>query len=346
MELKLYPYTLELKHPFGVSSNTRTTTPSVYVGLSYNGLTGYGEACLPAYLGETVDTTVRFLQLAADLLRPIPATADVHTVLKAIDALGPGCEAAKAAVDIALHDLKGKMDGLPFYSQTGLGKSPPRATSLTIGIDSEALIAKKITEAADFQILKIKIGTADDKALVNTVRKYTSKPLYVDANQGWNDRYEALDMAHWLKEQNVLLIEQPFPVRRAEESAWLSARSPLPVIADESVKRLHDLDSAASQFSGVNIKLMKCTGLYEAMNMIGLARRKSMKVMLGCMAESSCATSAMAQLMSLADFIDLDAPNLISNDPFVGVTYQAGTVVLSDLPGIGVRPVTDHFSGK
>ncbi|MGZ3884065.1 MAG: enolase C-terminal domain-like protein, partial [Bacteroidia bacterium] len=214
-----------------------------------------------------------------------------------------------------------------------------RSTSCTIGIGSEAETIQKLKEAEAFSFLKIKAGTADDKALIQNIRKHTDKPLYVDVNQGWRDKHKALELLYFFKEQNVVFVEQPLPVHLHEDMAWLTAGSPLPTIADESVKRLADLNQISDCFSGINIKLMKCTGTYEALKMIRYAKQKQLKVMIGCMAESSCATTAMAQLMQSGDYVDLDAPTLLKNDPFKGVTYENGKVVLNDSPGFGMEPL-------
>lgn len=346
MKLSVRPYLLEFKHPFGVSSNTRTGTPTVFVRLEEQGLNGYGEACLPGYLGETTEATLAFLEKAMPFLEHQGIPKSFEDFFSKLDALLPGHYAAKAAIDIALHDLVGKREGKRIGQLYGITDFHARDTSMTIGIDREEMIAQKIREAVEFPILKIKAGTADDKALIAMVRKHSDKPLYVDANQGWRDKEKALALVEWMAGEGVVLIEQPMPVTLRDESAWLTARSPLPVIADESVKRLSDLKETAGVFSGVNIKLMKCTGLHEAVKMIRYCHEHQLKVLLGCMAESSCATSAMAQLMALADFVDLDAPNLIRNDPFHGLSYRDGSIVLSERPGTGAEPVSGLFSGK
>lgn len=336
MKLNFCPYELEFKHPFGVSSNIRTHTPTVFVRIEHEEFFGYGEACLPKYLGETTADTIAFLMKAKKLIDSLASPFPGREILDRVDALSERNNAGKAAIDIALMDLIGKLSKQPYYGLMGFGKSKPTLTSSTIGLDDDEKIAQKIAEAADFKILKIKAGTADDKALVKRVREYTDKPLYVDANQGWTDKYFVTDMLFWLHQQNVLLAEQPMPVHMLDETADVTAISPIPVIADESVKRLGDIEKIKGAFSGINIKLMKSTGLSEAKAMIDSAKANNLKVMLGCMAESSCATSAMAQLMKFGDFIDLDAPNLIVNDPFTGVKFTNGKVELNDEYGIGV----------
>jgi L-Ala-D/L-Glu epimerase len=344
MKLSIKPYSLDFRHPFGVSSNTRHNTISVFVRLEVAGHTGYGEACIPEYLGESVTDTIVFLETAATLLSPVETGFDAVKLIKEIDGLSEKNNAAKAALDIALHDLYGKIAGKPFYELAGMGKSEPMSTSFTIGIDKESKLEQKIIEATDFSILKIKAGTADDTRLIRQIRKFTTKPLYVDVNQGWRDRHHVINMIGWMKEEGVILIEQPMPSKMNADMPWVKERSALPIIADESVKRLSDLELLKDSFTGINIKLMKCTGLSEALHMISRARELNMKILLGCMAESTCATAAMAQLMKLADYIDLDAPNLYKNDPFEGLTYRHGKVMLNDWPGIGVRMRTDLFS--
>lgn len=342
MDLHYKPFLLQFKHPFGVSSNTRKETPSVFLELKEKGFIGYGEACLPLYLGETVDETIVFFEKVRSLLETISREADVSNILERVDALSFGNNAAKAAIDIALHDLLAKTKGISYREMMGFEKAVPMASSFTIGIDKEKILEQKIKEAADFTVLKVKAGTTDDKKLIRLIRKYTDKPLYVDVNQGWTNKEEVLEMIFWMKEQNVILLEQPMPAAMKEEMRWVTERSPITTIADESVKRLSDLENLNGAFHGINIKLMKCTGLAEALKMIDYCKKKNLKILLGCMAESSCATTAMAQLMHFADYIDLDAPQLYTNDPFNGVLYKNGMVYLNDLPGIGVD-LKDHL---
>jgi L-alanine-DL-glutamate epimerase-like enolase superfamily enzyme len=334
MQLRFYPYTLELAHAFTIATSSRTTTPAMMVELEHDGIIGYGEAAMPPYLGESQESATRFLNLfdAAAILDPFI----LEEILPKIDALAPGNTAAKAALDIALHDWIGRQLGAPWHRLWGLDPAKSPVTSFTIGIDTPDMVRRKTQEAAPYRILKVKLGRDTDKELIETIRSVTDKPITVDANQGWTDREEALRMSEWLAAQGVVFIEQPMPKEQVDDTAWLRERSPLPLIADESVQRLTDVAKAQGVFDGINIKLMKCTGLREAHKMITLARALGLKVMLGCMTETSCAISAAAQLSPLVDWADLDGAVLIKNDLFDGATIVDGKVLLTDRPGIGV----------
>lgn len=346
MDLAFTPYQLLFKHPFGVSSNTRKETTSIFVRLQAESLCGHGEACLPPYLGETPEETLIFFKKAADFLKVYEPLLPAKFFLDAIDQLSIGCYAAKAALDIAIHDLYAKLAGKSYGLMMGIDPPIEVASSITIGIDSEEKLALKITEAEAFKILKIKAGTKDDKKLITIIRQYTDKPLYVDVNQGWTDKHAVLDNLQWMSEQNVLLVEQPMPLHMVDEMRWVTEQSPIPTIADESVKRLKDLETLNGTFTGVNIKLMKSTGLREALKMIRYCKKNNILVMLGCMAESSCATTAMAHLAGLADFVDLDAPLLYTNDPFEGLQYKDGRLVLPTENGIGLRLMNELWQPR
>jgi L-alanine-DL-glutamate epimerase-like enolase superfamily enzyme len=197
----------------------------------------------------------------------------------------------------------------------------------------------KIEEVSPFKVVKVKMGLDHDKEIVNALREYSDVPICVDANQGWNDREQALEMCHWLAERNCLFVEQPMMKDRIDDTAWLRERSPLPIIADEFLQRLPDVRRAAEAYDGINIKLMKSTGLHEAYQMAVLARALGMKVMLGCMTETSCAVTAAAQLAPMVDWADLDGNLLIANDLFDGIKIVDGKVTIPDRPGIGVVPL-------
>lgn len=337
MKLRFFPYTLELRHTFTIATASRTTTPAMLVEIEHDGVIGYGEAAMPPYLGESQASAATFLN-RVDLGR-IADPFQLEEILPAIDALAPGNTAAKAAVDIALHDWVGKKLGAPWYRIWGLDPAKTPVTSFTIGIDTPEMVRQKTREAAPYKIIKVKLGRdpANDRDLIEAIRDVTDRPIIVDANQGWPDRDDALRMIEWLAPRGVIFIEQPMPKENPGDTAWLRERSPLPLIADESVQRLADVRRAVGVFDGINIKLMKCTGLREAHKMITLARALDLKVMLGCMTETSCAVSAAAQLSPLVDWADLDGAVLIKNDPFDGAAIVDGKITLPDRPGIGVK---------
>lgn len=335
LRLSFEPYELQLRHVFTVSSYSRKTTPGVQVRIDYEGYTGYGEASMPPYLGQSVESVTAFLGKVN--LEQFRDPFQMETILEYVDSLSPGDGAAKAAIDIALHDLVGKLMGQPWWRIWGLDASKAPSTTFTIGIDTPDMVRKKTLECADrFNILKVKVGLDNDKEMIRTIREVTDLPLAVDANQGWKDREKALDEIYWLKENGVVMVEQPMAVSRPDDNAWITERSPLPIFADEAIQRLADVPSVKGIYHGINIKLMKCTGMREAWKMVNYARAEGMKVMIGCMTETSCAVSAAAQLSPAVDFADLDGNLLITNDPFRGMEVVDGKITLSDLPGIGL----------
>jgi L-alanine-DL-glutamate epimerase-like enolase superfamily enzyme len=338
MKLRSNPYTLELRHAFGIASNTRTSTPATLVEVERDGIVGYGEAAMPPYLGESQQTAAAFHAKAAPLLAACADPFQLEEILPAIDALAPGNAAAKAALDIALHDWVGKKLSAPWFRIWGLDPKNAPVTSFTIGIDSADVVRQKTREASIYKIIKVKLGRSDesDREMIETIRSVTDTPITVDANQGWKNRDGALRMIEWLAGRGVVFIEQPMPKEQLDDTAWLRGRSPLPLIADENCQRLTDVSKLAGAFHGINIKLMKCTGLREAHKMILLARALGLKTMLGCMTETSCAISAAAQLSPLVDWADLDGAVLIKNDCFDGATIVDGKITLPDRPGIGV----------
>lgn len=338
MKLSFRPYNLQLKHVFTVASFSRTTTPDIQVEVTYEGITGYGEASMPPYLGESIESVMAFLQKVN--LSQFPDPFQLEDILMYVDSIAPGNTAAKASVDIALHDLVGKLLGAPWYKIWGLDKSKTPSTTFTIGIDTEEIVKEKTREVAgQFNILKVKLGRDNDKEMIRAIRSVTSLPIAIDANQGWKDKQHAIDMIHWLHEQGCVMIEQPMPKEQLDDIAWVTQQSPLPVFADESLQRLKDVERMKGAFTGINIKLMKCTGMREAWKMLNMGRSLGMKVMIGCMTETSCAVSAAAQLSPAVDFADLDGNLLISNDLFRGMEVVKGKITLNDLPGIGITKI-------
>ena len=345
MKLSWTPYDLELNHTFTISGFSRKTTPVVLTRIEYDGLEGYGEASLPPYLGETQASVIEFLKKVD--LSSFSDPAHLEEIMAYVDGIAINNTAAKAAVDIALHDLAGKMIGAPWHRMYGLDKTNVPDTTFTIGIDSDEVVREKTREALGrFNILKVKVGGPDDKRMIEAIRSVTNLPLAVDANQGWKDRRQALDMIFWLKEKGIVMVEQPMPKTELDHIAWLTGESPLPIFADESVQRLTDVERLKGVFSGINIKLMKCTGMHEAWKMRNLAQALGMKVMMGCMTETSCGISAAAQLYAGMDFADLDGALLIGNDCFEGAKLENGKIIASDLPGIGVKPIKEIAFGR
>jgi len=336
MQLSFFPYELQLQHTFTVASYSRKTTPDVQVEIRYEGFTGYGEASMPPYLGHTVESVCAFLKKVD--LSQFADPFMTEDILSYVDGISEGDEPAKAAVDIALHDLQGKLLGQPLWRLWGLNPDKTPCTTYTIGIDTPDVVRQKTLEAADrFRILKVKVGLDNDKQMIETIRSVTSVPLAVDANQGWKDRQQALDEIFWLKEQGIVMVEQPMSVDSLDDIAWITERSPLPIFADESIHRLRDIPRIKGAFTGINVKLMKCTGLAEARKMMSYARAEGLKVMLGCMTETSCACTAAAQISPGVDFADIDGNLLIANDRFRGVTVADGRLILPDGPGLGLE---------
>ncbi|MEG1539239.1 MAG: dipeptide epimerase [Muribaculaceae bacterium] len=337
LKLSFKPYELKLRHAFNLAKSSRTTTPDVLVKIEYDGIIGYGEASMPPYLGESIESVCKFLSSVN--ISQFTDPFRLEEILEYIDAIAPNNRAAKASIDIALHDLLGKIMQQPWYKIWGLSPEKAPDTSFTIGIDTADIVRQKVDEAGAYNVLKVKMGLDNDKELVNIIRSKTDRPICVDANQGWNDKNKALEMINWLSERNCLFVEQPMPKEMIDDTAWLRERSTLPIIADEFLQRLPDVKRAAGAYDGINIKLMKSTGMHEAYKMAIQARAMGMKIMVGCMTETSCAVSAAAQLSPMVDWADLDGNLLIANDCFDGMKIVKGKITLTNRPGIGVAPI-------
>ncbi|WP_432707941.1 dipeptide epimerase [Pedobacter sp.] len=343
MEVSYISYNLELKHPFAIAKFSRTSTPLLILKLRYENVDGYGEASMVPYMGESYDGAVAFLNKVD--WRRMAYPFDFQEILAYLDSLAPGHPAIKAAIDIALNDINGKILQKPCYEIYGADPGNMPVTSYTIGIDSAEVIKEKVADATDFKVLKIKLGRDNDRELINTIRSLTDLPLYVDANQGWADRKKAIETIYWLHDQGVVLIEQPMDKNDLDGNAWLTGRSPIPILADEAVQRLADMDQLRGAYHGINIKLMKSAGMYEAHQMILKARKFGMKVLIGCMSETSCATLAATALAPLCDWADLDGPWLTKNNPFDYPELKDGRIVLKNLPGLGLEGIKVDWPG-
>ncbi|AMR30914.1 dipeptide epimerase [Mucilaginibacter sp. PAMC 26640] len=335
MKLTYQPFDLQLKHTFTIAKFSRTSTPVMLVQIAHEGLTGYGEASMVPYMGESFETAATFLSRvdAGQFQYPLNFPA----IISYLDSIAQGQPAIKAAIDIALHDLDGKLQGKPCWELLGTDPAKMPLTSYTIGIDTEEVIIQKLKDAAEFKIIKVKLGRDNDRELIQTIRSVTSVPLFVDANQGWTDREKSLDLIYWLKEQGVVLIEQPMLKTDIDGNAWLTEHSPIPLIGDEAVQRLPDVAKAKGVYHGINIKLMKSAGMYEAKQMIDKARELGLTVMIGCMSETSCATLAAAALAPQCDWADLDGPFLTVNNPYQLPAFEDGKWILNNAAGLGLE---------
>ena len=328
------PFTLDLKYVFRISRGSRSATPLLLTAIDFDGVTGYGEASMPPLYGESQESAINFIKKVD--LSGFNDPFDIDGMMNYVDSVDSGNTAAKASIDIALHDIAGKIANKPVFKLLGLSGADSIATSKTIGIDKPDIIIERALEAKDFQFLKIKMGSINDREVMEAIKSVTDVPLYIDANQGWKEKSLALENIHWLKEHGVVFVEQPMPVDMLDEMAWLKDKSPLPIVGDESIQRLTDVEQADSFFHGINIKLVKSTGLNEGLKMAKLAKDKGLKVMLGCMSETSCLISAAFQLTSLADWIDLDGNLGVTNNPYQGIETINGKLINNDVPGIGL----------
>ena len=326
---------LNLRHTWTTTMSSSDYRDTLELRFSREGTTGVGAgAPIVRYQENAADG-----KQALEAVRPLARSADpwrLESFLGDAFAHLAGQYAARAALDIALHDWTGKRLGIPVYRLLGLDPADAPLTTFSIGIDTPETTRQKVREAAEFPVLKIKVGLDSDEATIDAVRSVTGKPLRVDANEGWKDKETAIRRLEWLATKGVELVEQPMPAPLLEEAAWLKARSPLPLFADESCLRASDIPGIAAAYHGVNVKVDKAGGLREALRMIHVARACGLKILLGCMVSSSVSTTAAAQLSPLVDFADLDGHLLVSDDPWQGVLVREGRLVLPDRPGLGL----------
>jgi L-alanine-DL-glutamate epimerase-like enolase superfamily enzyme len=328
---------LKLRHTWTTVMSSSDFRETVHVAFTRDGVTGRGEGAPIARYGEDA----RSAQAAIETLRPLLTSADPRRfapLLAAIFQRLEGQWAAKAAIDIALMDWATQKLGVPLYAYFGLDPGQAPVTTFSIGIDTPEMTRQKVREAEAFPVLKVKVGLDTDEQTIAAVRAVTRKPLRVDANEGWKDKHEAVRKINWLEQQGVEFVEQPMPAGMLEETRWVRSRVRLPIIADEASLHPEDVPRLADAYDGINIKLDKCGGIWEAFRMIQLARALRMKVMLGCMISSSVPITAAAHLSPLADYADLDGNLLIANDPYRGVEVRGGKLILPDRPGLGLLP--------
>jgi L-alanine-DL-glutamate epimerase-like enolase superfamily enzyme len=328
-------YDLKLKQAWGLSRGTWTTRRNAFVRIEKDGVAGIGEAAPIARYNETAESAAAFIEKA----RPVfeRDLGEYAVRFGEIEAVGAGEHAAKAALDMAILDWVGKRLNVPVWKLFGLAGAKAVTTTYSIGIDEVPVMQQKVRDAADFGVYKVKVGTADDRKIIEGIRAVTDKPLRTDANEGWKTKEEALEMIDWMAGQGVELVEQPLPAAQLEDYAWLKERVKIPIFGDESLIQPSDLPRIAPYFHGVNVKIMKCGGVQEAVRLAGMARALGLKLMIGCMIESSLGISAGAAIAQLFDYADLDGNLLISNDPFRGVRTIKDRIILGDKPGLGAE---------
>lgn len=337
MQMRTSALDLELRRPFRISRGTQYHARNLLVEIEAGDhLTGIGEAGPDSsgYYGETRATMQAALEVFRGVLGDDPLL--LEDITSSLDrSLYHGNAAAKSAVDMALYDLAGKILGIPVYRQLGLNPAETPVTSFTIAIDTPEEMARQAAAAAEYPILKIKVGTPQDVETVRAIRAVTTATLRVDANAAWSPK-EAIRTIEALAPYNIELVEQPVAADDLEGLRLVRQHSPVLIIADESCVTLTDVPKMAGCVDGINIKLAKCGGLHHALKMIHAARAHHLKVMLGCMVSSSLAVTAAAHLTPLVDFADLDGALLLANDPFQGVRFEQGRILLPETPGLGI----------
>lgn len=327
---------LNLRHTWTTTMSSSAYRDTVHVRMTSDGVTGVGEgAPIVRYHEDAVSG-----KQAIDALMPFLGAVnpwEFQRVMTEVSRNTEGQFAAKAALDIALLDWVGKKLNIPLYRMLGLDPAQAPVTTFSIGIDTPETTRQKVLEAELFPVLKIKVGLNTDEATLEAVRGATKKPLRVDANEGWKDKEEAVRKINWLETQGVEFVEQPMPADMIEETRWVRSRVHLPIIADEAAMNARVIPELVDAYDGINVKLDKCGGLQQALNMIYVAKSLGMKTMLGCMVSSSVSVTAAAHLSPLVDYADLDGNLLIANDPYRGVQVCQGKLKLPERPGLGLQ---------
>jgi len=342
LQLNIRYFELMFKNPFGIAHGTRNSTETIYVKASFMGIDGFGEAAVPPYLGYDVLELVRnFNDYFPAEMKGSDAIRTTMAKLAEVNSAIP--KPLKTAVDIAMYDLFARLTQQTVRNVFDIQDDEKVLCSYTLGISSVDDLIQKVNEASDFSLFKIKLGGENDKERVEAFLNTSGAKFCVDANQAWKSVSEGLDWMHWLKERNCLFVEQPLPVALEKEYESLFKNAPLPLILDESIQGMKDLEKLSAVCHGINVKLLKCGGIEPAQALVRQANRLGLKILVGCMSESTCGAMAAAQLGPWADWVDLDGPRLISNDPFKGAIYTNGSLHLSNVPGTGAELMDKNF---
>ena len=325
--------------------STSARRETIYARFRSEGVLGIGEGAPIARYHEVAAAAVRTLTAERPALEEL-APLSLEDASARTARLLPRQRAAQAAVDIARYDWQASRAHVPLYRMLGVDPEATPVTSYSIGIAAPAEVRSKVLEAAPYPVLKIKMGLGTDEAILDAVRGATSKPIRVDANEGWTDPETALRKIEWLSTQGVEFVEQPLPAGDVDAARWVHARSPLPIFADEAAIDADAVPGLVGAYDGVNIKLDKCGGITPALRMIRAARDAGLRTMLGCMVSSSVSVTAAAHLSPLVDYADLDGNLLIAHDPYHGVTVRGGRLVLPRGPGLGLVPAKARRPGR
>ncbi len=329
---------LNLRHTWTTTMSSSAYRDTVQFALTRDGITGHGEGAPIIRYKEYPETAKQ----AIDAILPQIEAGDPFHYRKMLagvrQSLGEHQHAAMAAVDLAVFDWIGKKLDVPLYKLLGIDPADAPITDFSIGIDTPEITRQKTREAADYPILKVKVGLKTDEETIAAVRSVTSKPIRVDANEGWTDKEEAIRKINWLESQGIQFVEQPLPAHMIEETRYVRSHVHLPIIADEACTDVSMIPQLVDAYDGINVKLDKSGGILEALRWIEVARAMKMKVMIGCMVSSSCTVTAAAHLSPLVDFVDLDGNLLIANDPWQGARVEKGRLLLPARPGLGLIP--------
>jgi L-alanine-DL-glutamate epimerase-like enolase superfamily enzyme len=338
MQLSYRKFDLPLRHVFTISRGSVSVQETLIVQLAANGKYGYGESTTNSFYGATIPN----MSSAVESIRDVVEQRSMDGPLQLIDQIArklPKERYAKFAlnaIDQAIHDLWGKLSGAPVYRLWGLRTEKIPMSDYTLGIDSVEKMVAKLEEMPGWPVYKIKLGTADDLAIVRELRKHTDALFRVDANCGWTAE-QTIEFAPVLKDLGVEFIEQPLPPEDIEGAQRAFKKSALPLIADENCVVEEDVERCVGRFHGINIKLVKCGGLATARRMAKRARDLGLKVMAGCMTESTVGISALAQLLPLLDYVDMDGAVLLAKDIATGVRLDRGKCLYPNVNGTGVE---------